>query len=154
MAVQVSHGGSASNLFTLTPAAVSPALFLFDQQNRKYVAGVRSDGTYLGPPNLFEGAAVSVAAHAGDVISLFGTGFGPTNPATPIGTVVTTQYPTSSPVTCTIGGVPATVQFAGLVAAGEYQFNIVVPNVGAGDQLVLMTVAGVTTQQTAYLAIQ
>jgi uncharacterized protein (TIGR03437 family) len=35
----------------------------------------------------------------------------------------------------TIGGVPATVAFAGIVEAGLYQFNVVIPNAGSGDQI-------------------
>jgi uncharacterized protein (TIGR03437 family) len=95
----------------------------------------------------------TVPAHPGDVLLLFGTGFGPTNPASPIGTTFGTANPTAT-VTATFGGVPATVQFAGLVAPGEYQFNILVPNVPAGDNLVVLTVGGATTQANAYVAVQ
>lgn len=154
VAVQVTYNGVVSNVMNITPAAVSPAMFMFDQRNRRYVAGVRLDGTYLGPPDLFQGAAVSVPAHAGDLIVLYGTGFGPTNPTTPIGTIVASRNPTANTITCTIGDVPATVQFAGLVAAGEYQFNIIVPNVAAGDRLVVLSVNGVQSQPNAYLAVQ
>jgi uncharacterized protein (TIGR03437 family) len=62
--------------------------------------------------------------------------------------------PTANPVTATIGGVPATVQFAGLVTSGEYQFNILVPTVPTGDNLVVLKVGGVSTQPGAYLAVQ
>ena len=111
-------------------------MFTFDQEHGEYLAGVRSDGTYLGQQGLFpfQGAAVSVPAHAGDVIVLFGTGFGPTSPATP--------------------DVPATVQFAGLVTAREHQFNIVVPGVAAGDRPLVLTVNGVKTEPNAFLAAE
>src|ERR1019366_1278038 len=46
----------------------------------------------------------------------------------------------------TIGGVAATVQFAGIVAAGEYQINVMVPQVPNGDQPILATIAGVSSQ--------
>jgi uncharacterized protein (TIGR03437 family) len=46
------------------------------------------------------------------------------------------------------------VQFAGLVFAGDYQFNILVPNVPAGDNLIVLKVAGQTTQINAFLAVQ
>jgi uncharacterized protein (TIGR03437 family) len=59
-----------------------------------------------------------------------------------------------SPRNSTIGGVPATVQFAGLVAPGEYQFNILVPGGLTGDNLVVMKVGGVASQANAYLAVQ
>src|ERR1035438_7873077 len=134
VAVQVTYGGAASNVVNAAESTLSPSLFLFDPQGRKYVAAVRSDGPYIGPPNLFGTALPTVPAHPGDVLLLFGTGFGPTNPATPIGTTFGTANPAAT-VTAKFGGVPATVQFAGLVAPGEYQFNILVPNVPAGDNL-------------------
>jgi uncharacterized protein (TIGR03437 family) len=95
-----------------------------------------------------------VPAQAGDVILLFGTGFGPTNPATDFGQIFAGAPPTVNPVTATIGGVPATVQFAGLVAPGEYQFNILVPSAPSGDNLVVMKVGGVSSQPNAYLAVR
>jgi uncharacterized protein (TIGR03437 family) len=97
---------------------------------------------------------VTVPAKAGDVILLYGTGFGPTDPTTDFGKTLDGAPPTANPVTATIGSVPATVQFAGLVTSGEYQFNILVPAVPSGDNLVVLKVGGVTTQPGAYLAVQ
>jgi uncharacterized protein (TIGR03437 family) len=46
-----------------------------------------------------------------------------------------------------IGGATATVQFAGLVAPGEFQFNVVVPSsLTNGDQSITATYSGQTTQ--------
>ena len=54
----------------------------------------------------------------------------------------------------TIGGVAAPVQFAGLVAPGEFQFNVVVPSTLAnGDQLVTATYNGSTTQAGTLLTV-
>ena len=150
--VQVTYAGKASNVLNATEAAFAPALFMFSPLGQKYVAAVRSDGQFLGPANLYPGA--TVPAQAGDVILLYGTGFGPTNPTTNFGQTFTGAPPTANAVTATIGGVPATVQFAGLVAPGEYQFNILVPNVSSGDSLVVLKVGGVSTQPNAYLTVQ
>jgi uncharacterized protein (TIGR03437 family) len=107
----------------------------------------------VGPANLYPG--LTVPAQAGNLIELYGTGFGPTNPTTNFGQTFSGAPPTVNTVTCTIGGVPATVQFAGLVAPGEYQLNIVVPpGLPPGDNLLVLTVGGVTTQANAYLAVQ
>ena len=59
---------------------------------------------------------------------------------------------TSVPVT--IGGVPATVQFAGITEAGLYQFNVVVPNVGSGDQMLQAFASGVQTQSGLSVTVQ
>jgi hypothetical protein len=55
----------------------------------------------------------------------------------------------------TIGGMPATITFAGIVEAGLYQLNVVVP-AGAvnGNQALVATVEGASTQQNVLLAVQ
>lgn len=54
----------------------------------------------------------------------------------------------------TIGGVAASVQFAGLVAPGEFQFNVVVPAaLGNGDQAITATYGGASTQAGTLLTV-
>jgi uncharacterized protein (TIGR03437 family) len=62
--------------------------------------------------------------------------------------------PASDQLAIAISDVPATVLFAGLSEAGLYQFNVIVPEVPDGDQLVTAQVQGVSTQQALYLTIQ
>jgi uncharacterized protein (TIGR03437 family) len=51
--------------------------------------------------------------------------------------------------------VQAEVLFAGLSAAGLYQFNVTVPaTLADGDQAVVASIGGVQTQDGAFLAIQ
>src|SRR5262249_46842999 len=59
-------------------------------------------------------------AGPGELITLYGTGFGPTNSPLDTGLVFAGAYPMDNIVTVTIGGVAATVVFAGLVGAGLY----------------------------------
>ena len=54
----------------------------------------------------------------------------------------------------TMGGVPATVSYAGLVGTGLYQLNIMVPAMSNGTYPVLATVKGVTSQSGVTLKIQ
>ena len=151
--VQVTYRSQTSSPVTANEAAFAPALFMFDPLGGKYVAAVRADGQFIGPTNLYSG--LTVPAKGGDTVLLFGTGFGPTNPAATIGQTFSGAPPTDNPVTATIGGAPATVQFAGLVAPGEYQFNVVVPpGLPSGDKLLVLTVGGVSTQAGAYLTLQ
>lgn len=58
------------------------------------------------------------------------------------------------PVSVTVGGSPATVQFAGLAPgfAGLMQLNLQVPSVPAGDQPVIVTIGGVASN-TALLPV-
>jgi len=154
--VQAAFGGLTSNIVNSTESAFSPALFMFGPLGQKYVAAVLSGGQsiqYIGPTNLYPG--LTVPAQAGNIIELYGTGFGPTKPTTDFSQTFSGAPPTANTVTCTIGGSPATVQFAGLVAPGEYQLNVLVPSgLPSGDNLVVLTVNGVTTQANAYLTVQ
>jgi uncharacterized protein (TIGR03437 family) len=153
--VAVTYASKTSNVVNVTEAPLTPALFMFSPLGQKYVAAVRaSDGQYIGPANLYPG--LTVPAKAGDIVLLFGTGFGPTNPTTNFSQTFSGAPPTANTVTATIGGVAAAVSGSTgyLVYPGEYQFNIVVPSVPSGDNLVVLKVNGVTSQANAYLTVQ
>jgi uncharacterized protein (TIGR03437 family) len=88
------------------------------------------------------------------MLQLYGTGFGPTSPSASSGLVFSGAYPTTNPVTVTIGGVAAAVSFAGLVGAGLYQINITVPaGLTAGDNAVVATVGGYSSPSDALVKI-
>jgi uncharacterized protein (TIGR03437 family) len=54
-----------------------------------------------------------------------------------------------------IGGISADVSFAGLVAPGEFQFNVVVPSsLADGDQPIVATYNGAATQAGTLITIQ
>ena len=150
--VQVTIAQGMSNVVDAIETALSPALFTFSQQGGKYAAAVRADGTYIAPPNLISGV-VTVPASPGDIILLFGTGFGPTTPPTPIGQLINAA-PLANQVTVQIGGVAANTQFAGIITPGLYQFNVVVPNVPNGDNSVSIQIDGTSTQPSVFLSIQ
>ena len=130
--VTVTNAAGTSDPASATLQNILPAFFTF----QNHVAAVRSDGTVI---------TSAVAAKSGDVLELFGTGFGPTNPSVSPGVVFQGSAPTSNPVTVTIGGLPADVSYAGLVGAGLYQINVAVPNLGAGDHELIATIAGLST---------
>jgi uncharacterized protein (TIGR03437 family) len=144
--VQVSittKAGGASAPFTANYAQFAPGLFV---ATAPYLAVQHADGSYVG------GFPGSTPAKPGEVIVLWGTGFGPSNPPILSGYVFTGQRKLVNDVTVTIGGQPATVDFAGVVGAGLVQINVHVPSsIDNGDAAVLATVNGVTTQGTANL---
>jgi uncharacterized protein (TIGR03437 family) len=151
--VKVTVAGQTGNTMTATASTFSPALFMFSPLGQRYAAAVRIDGQYIGPDNLYPG--VTVPARAGDIIQLYSTGMGPTEPPTAAGQTFSGAPPAANTVTCTIGGVATTVQFAGLVAPGEFQINIVVQSgLPSGDNLVVLAVGGATSQPGAYLTVQ
>jgi uncharacterized protein (TIGR03437 family) len=59
----------------------------------------------------------------------------------------------AAPVTVTIGGAAAQVEWAGLVGPGLYQVNVQVPSVPAGDQPVTVSVAGFQSAAGVYVAV-
>jgi uncharacterized protein (TIGR03437 family) len=134
----------AANMQTILPA-------FFVSQN--YVAAVRSDGVIVTGVDSAAGGTTP-AAKSGDVLQLYGTGFGPTDPEVAPGLVFEGAYPLANEATITMGGLPATVSFHGLVAAGLYQFNVTVPTLADGDHEVKADIAGLSTQQGALLKIQ
>lgn len=150
VAVTVTNSAGSASI-TTNLAAVLPGLSVLSN----YVRAVRSDGTIINGTGAAEsGFRVSAAIGQGDIVSLYGTGFGPTSSNLPDGTVFTGSFETSSPVTVTIGGVAATVQWAGLVGAGLYQINVAVPTALAdGDHSVVATVSGVASQAGALLKV-
>ena len=104
------------------------------------VGGVAFELAEIGLDGLHLAEVEEEVAFAGEVLELFGVGFGPTDPPVAAGKAVTAPAKTINPVSVSIGGVQASVPFAGIVAAGQYQINVVVPNVPSGDQPLLISV--------------
>jgi uncharacterized protein (TIGR03437 family) len=90
----------------------------------------------------------------GDVVELYGTGFGPTAPVVAAGTLFSGSAPVTGKVTVTIGGAPAAVSYAGMVGAGLYQVNVTVPSLANGTYPVVAQVAGVSTQSGVNLTVK
>jgi uncharacterized protein (TIGR03437 family) len=115
------------------------------------VAATHTDGAYIGPATLYPG--LTTPARAGEIVVLYANGFGATS--TPIASGSTSQSGSLSPMpVIKIGGVPATVQFAGLIAPGQYQFNISIPVGLTGDEPITATYTGQTTQPGTLITIQ
>lgn len=129
--------GGASATFMATYAKFAPGLF---PATAPYVVAQHADNSYV---------STASPAKPGEVIILWGTGFGPANPAVPSGQVFTGANPLANTVTATIGGQPASVQFSGVVGAGLVQINVQVPaSINNGDAPLVLSVGGVSTQST------
>ena len=139
--VTVTNAGGTSDAVTAVLQPVFPAFFT----NGNYVAAVRSDGTIL---------TSTTAAKPGDLVSLYGNGFGPTNPVVAPGRVGDSQAPITNAVTIAVGGVETPATFAGLSNAGLYQFNVTIPTLPAGDHEVIAQIAGQRTKSGVLLRIQ
>jgi len=147
--VVVSSNGTVSAAFTAQAQPLSPSFFVFDAT---HVAATHADGSLLGPATLYPGS--TTPAKPGETVVLYANGFGTTS--TPVTSGSTAQSGALSPLPVVkIGGVAATLQFAGLVAPGEFQFNVIVPaSLPDGDQPIAATYNGMTSQPGTLLTIQ
>jgi uncharacterized protein (TIGR03437 family) len=158
VSVTVTNSNGTSDSAVAQLQRDAPGLFMFDPQGRKYVAALvaNSDGTatFLGPPGLFGSSVTSRPAKAGEILELYGTGFGPTSPVVPSLQVFSGAAPDVDKVTITIGGITATVQFAGITGAGLYQLNVMVPTtISPGDQKIIATINSLRTPDGAFVTI-
>jgi uncharacterized protein (TIGR03437 family) len=143
--------GTPSAPFTAQAQAASPSFFVFN--GGPYICATHVNGSLIGPPSLFAG--LTTPATRGETIVIYANGFGTTS--TPVVAGAESQTGTLSPTpTITIGGVAATVQFAGLSGApGEFQFNVMIPStLAAGDQAIVATYNGMTTQLGTLVTVQ
>jgi uncharacterized protein (TIGR03437 family) len=155
VSVDVTTSAGTSDAVTADLRAVAPALFRFTQSEGRYAAAVLADGTIAAPSGLFDSSVPVRAAKPGDTVLLFGTGFGTTTPAVAALKVFSGAAPIDNRATLhiRIGDVEAAVAFAGLTSAGLYQFNVVVPEVAAGDQKIEGEVEGAPIVGEAWIAV-
>ena len=151
----VTTAGGTSATFTVTSSQYGPAFFSWP--NNQPVA-TRQDFSYAVKPGTFS-SRTTIAAKPGDVIILWGTGFGPTNPIAPTGEPVPGDktYSTATLPTVTINNVAAKVFGAALTpgAGGLYQVAIQVPSsIPDGDWPVLATIGGVESPTGVFLSVK
>ncbi len=157
--VVVTTTAGASNSYSLTVNATEPGLLApssFNIGGNQYVVAYFPDGSYVLPPGLINGVT-SNRATPGDVITIYGVGFGPVTPAVAGGQIARETTALENSLQVSIGGVAASVQYAGMAVGyvGLYQFNVVVPNVAASDSVPLTFQLGsVSSSQTLYVAVQ
>ena len=138
--------------FATDSQSVAPAFFMWPGNQAvathlDYSEAVKN-GTFAAP---------TVAAQPGEVITLWGTGFGPTNPPAPDGQVVPPVLYSIVGVAVTLGGQPVTVLGTALSPglAGVYQVAIQVPAaLASGDYPVVATVTGGQTPANVLLTVQ
>jgi uncharacterized protein (TIGR03118 family) len=151
VSVVVTNSGVASASVKAQLQAAAPAFFALG----KYAIATRANGTLVGPANVLPGATPAVP---GEVIVVFGTGFGSTNPAVD-GLVATSSANLASSPALTIGGATVTIQYAGLSGPGLDQVNVTVPalpagSTGAVDLPIIAMVGASTTQPGLMITVQ
>ncbi len=151
--IQVRYNGQTSAAFTQRVVDTAPGVFTTNQQGSGQGAIVNENGQVNGPGNpAGKGRIVAIYLTGGGVMSV-GNTTGGVSPVTPLPTL-----PTNVPVTVTIGGQAAQVQYAGGAPgaiAGLYQINAVIPaNIDSGTQPVVVNIGGVPAQGNVTLTVQ
>ena len=153
--VVVTNSAGTSSAFTANVTQYGPAFFPWPNNQ---VVATRQDFSWAVKNGTFAGTTTT-AAKAGDTMILWGTGFGPTSPAAPVGVVTPSDntYSTATLPTVSVGGMGATVYGAALAPgfAGLYQIAIQVPTaLGNGDWPVLAAIGGEQSPAGIVLAVQ
>ncbi len=160
--ISVTNCAGASNtvLFTkdnIAPGMLAPASFYVGKQY--LVALFAADlslgiTTYVGRAGLVAGANFR-PAKPGDVIVVYGLGFGNVVPATPPG-VIASGATNLTGFSISFGGAPASTSYRGLYPGfvGLYEFFVTVPNIVNGDYQISISINGTAVPQTFYLTVQ
>jgi len=134
----------------------SPAWFTLNGKSIAAINASRENAVVADPSVHPQGSP----AKPGDVVTLFGTGFGYTDPVWQPGEFPTRSSPLRDPYTVTVGGVPlpaADILYAGVSteAPGLYQFNIrLSATLPDGDVPVVVRIGGVETQAGATIPVK
>jgi uncharacterized protein (TIGR03437 family) len=130
------------------PLGGAPALFTQNAGGTGDGSFTHTDGVTLITP--------SNPATAGEVIVLYATGLGDVQTPVADGTAATAADNATGSIRVTIGGVPATVNYAGLApfSVGEYQLNVVVPaGLPSGENNVILFLNGSPATGRATVAL-
>jgi len=137
--VVTTGAGQATATVTLSP--YSPSFELLDTLHvaaiivRANGGGAFGNGSYdiLGPDGDCLGYP-TVSASPGDLVELFGVGFGPTNPVVHAGSPFSGSAPITNNLNLYINNTIVTPVYVGMSAAGMYQINVIIPpGLGQGD---------------------
>jgi uncharacterized protein (TIGR03437 family) len=147
----ISNNGTVSTALDLAVAPTVPALFTSTLTGTGQGAILNVNGSVNSAAN---------PAAPGSYIVLYATGGGETSPVGVTGNITPTDGPFKlvPGLTVTVGGVPATVAFAGTAPGfveGALQINVQMSaSVPSGAQPVVVTVGGVSSPTGVTVAIQ
>jgi len=149
-----------SSAVPVTVQATAPEFFYFVHNGSGHnpIAAINAvTGTFIGASGLLAGVSVA-PAKPGDILTLFGTGFGATDPAFDAGVLPGAAARVTAPVSISFGGAnldPSDILYVGVSQnAGLYQVNLRVPNgVTNGDQSLVITVGGASSPAGGFITV-
>jgi uncharacterized protein (TIGR03437 family) len=147
--VVVTVNGLASNTLSVPVAVTAPGVFTADASGLGPGAILNSDNSLNAPGR---------PAAKGDIVAVYMTGEGQTNPGGVTGRVTSTPPIPRQAVTATVDGQPAEIRFAGEapgILSGVMQVNIVVPAAArTGEVPLVVTVGGIPSQSGVTLSVR
>jgi|GEM_PF-3232322 len=152
VAVEIVYNGLRARAF-VELRAFGPGFFAYWQGGGKYAIAQDTEWNWLAKVGLL-GTQGTRGARPGEIIILWGAGFGPANPRQPAATVVSEPKPLANTVRVTIGGVEAPSYWIGQTGPGLCQIMVTVPDVPDGDQPLSAEVAGVSSSGASLITIQ
>ena len=160
--VVVEYNSIQSTPITLQVADVSPAIYTLDSSGSGQAVALNQSGSINGVPGSPGVCAVTTCAPdgKGQVLILYATGGGVTNPAGTTGSVssLTTLMPLNAKSSVTVGGQAAPVLFAGAapgLVTGVIQLNVQLPAGVTGTSLpVVFSLNGVQSTTVPTIDVQ
>ncbi|HTK76116.1 MAG TPA: choice-of-anchor V domain-containing protein, partial [Gemmataceae bacterium] len=155
--IQVTANGVKSNSVAMEKKAIAPALLApeaFKIDGKQYVVAQFADQAFVGRTGLIAGLNFR-PAKPGEVVTIYGIGFGPVTPAVASGTVAAGLTAIQPQPVMRIGGTTVTLQYAGLTPGliGLYQFNVVVPTLAPGEYPLTIDTGGVSANSGLFFTV-
>ncbi len=158
--VTVNTPAGTSNAVTITSQTLDPGIFEYPSGCTSNCPPIATHADYSpAQANGVIAGLTTVPAAPGETIILWGSGYGPTTPATPYGFAVpsTPVFLTSSNVSASLNGAPITVyqNVAALTSgiAGVFQIGVTVPAGLANGTYPLVTTINGASSPTLYLVV-
>ncbi len=155
--VSVTYQGQGSNGFNVEAAPAAPGIFTQTSSGVGPGAILNQDYTLNGPAN---------PAPRGSIVTIFMTGEGQTSPSGVDGWVTVPSTSSFGPITpapvlpvsATLAGQPATVQFAGEApgtVSGVLQVNLQIPaNAPTGNLAIVVSIGNINSQAGVTISVQ
>jgi uncharacterized protein (TIGR03437 family) len=149
--IVVTSGGRSSAPFSVDMRAAAPSFPLF---GINYIVSTHADNTLVGPASLSAPGYPVSPAKPGETIVLYGFGFGlPTTALIDGASAQSGRLPSLPSIQ--VGGIAATVTFAGVISPGLYQLNVIVPpTLADGDAALSASYAGASAPVGGLIAVK
>jgi uncharacterized protein (TIGR03437 family) len=151
---QIAHSSfvSSSQINFLVPPGLQPGRYRLDISTPKGTASQEIELAEFAPAFF---AAAPAPVRAGEIIDLWASGLGSTDPAARADAVLASPLPPANPPEVLVAGQPAELLYCALAFQGVWQVKIRVPaNTPPGIAMLQLRTGGVVSQDGATLEIQ